>query len=1172
MKMPQLPPDLRIGDLLQGFDKQLLYLLERGYLDGYSSVPPEFAPERPKNFFDQSFHGFHLNRLHSYGERDRDLALQNIENWLGLFRDGSHSFLMSIDARRGKVPQLGFMAGARDHSTLRSGSSYAEFLRHGMAANFPGSDRPDMSRGNYTQFQDWFINQPHAGMITGIPSRKKAEERFFAQGIERFLDSVAGLDFGLLLVAEPYETSELFSFLDPVFNLKNSLGQMRKFTLTDSQSIMESLSHTLSANLSGSKGTTDGTSTTTSHTDTKIGSAGMGGAVGSAIGGIAGTIAGAAGLLTGPFAPIAVPLLSVAGSALGTMIPSLLGGNLTSSDTISKTISEAVNTMTGVSFGYARTKTRALTSSQAVTREAVNYAVEYALEILDLHIARIRAGRNYGYWNTGLYFVANTEEEFLAVRRAAIACFSGEGTHLEPLRFVTLKRPDLASTGQDALMHAVSGHNPSLAVFDEINRSMDIPSHPLGKHMEGIGTPMTTAELGILCAPPQRECRAISVTKRAIFGGKSLDTGLSSNAAQLKLGNILYFGEKTSEVVTIPLNDLTRHALVTGITGSGKTNTVKNFCDQLQDHMIPWLIIEPSAKSEYRNLGGANPPHVFRLGDESEDGPALPFRFNPFYFPKGIGILSHIDRLKAAFNAAFPMYASMPYLLEEAIVQSYEDAGWNLNDTSNSKALNPQNPWASPNHHLLFPTLSELLLNIDGVVASKRYDQRLEMDLSAALRARIGSLLLGAKGLMLNTRQSIDIKNLLRQRVVLEMSSMGSDEEKVLMMGLLTGALFENAQVNGLSDDGSLKHLLVIEEAHRLLRAAPAADNPEISNVRGAAIEQFSNLLAEMRAFGYGVMIVEQSPSKLLPDVVRSTNLKVVHQLAAAEDRHAVGSCMTLDEAQMIDVARLRRDRGETVAYQPEWPQAYCVKVSKREEASHKNKAPDNQARRKATREVFPACSVMGSSLGSKQGNLEIYRALCGMLLGNEEMIRAGTSKSSTKQNPLDVVLKIPKKDTHQQRSSLKEPFEDLLADLMRILPVGLDVFSELPDRVQRVGSNVEELIKIGRSLLKALGTSEALKVSLACLTRRFCESRGFSEVPVRIAREHPPGDECCKALSAFARAQTSEWIGTANILVEHREMMERLLIEQTVRLSGMGRTSEIIERCMQQSSLKNTI
>lgn len=1159
METPTLPEKLSIGDLLEGFDRQLLYLLERGYLDGYSGSPPEFVAERPLNCFSDSFHGFHLNRLHSYDERDRDLALQNIENWLGLFRDGSHSFLMSVDARGGKVPELGFMAGARERNAVRSGNNYAEFLKHGMAANFPGSDRPAISAGGYREFQDWFGSCPYAGVITGIPSRKNPDERFFAQGIERFLDSVSGLDFGVLLVAEPYRTREVATFLDPVFDLKNALGQMRKFTLTDSTSVMESLSHTLSANVFGSGGMTDGTSTTTSQTETSLGGAGAGAAIG-------GLIGGAAGLFTGPFAPLATPLLSVAGSAVGTLIPSLLGGTLTTSETVSNTISRAVNQMAGASFGYARTQTKAVTTSQAVTREAVNYAVEYALEVLDQHIARIRTGRNYGYWNAGLYFVADKEETYLAVRHAAVACFSGESSHLEPLRFVALKRPGVGTVGGDALTHAVAGHNARLAIFEEINRRMNIPQHPLGCHMEGIGTPMNTGELGILCAPPQRECRAISVTNRAVFGGKSLESETNRQGARLELGQVLYFGEKTSESVTIPVDGLTRHALVTGITGSGKTNTVQQLLDQLQNQGFPWLIIEPSAKSEYQHLGGQNPPHVFRLGDEAATGPAVPFRFNPFYFPRGIGVLTHVDRLKAAFNAAFPMYASMPYLLEEAIVRCYEDSGWNLGDSTNSKAANSENPWFGPKHHLLFPTLGELLLKIDDVVATKRYDVRLEMDLSAALRARIGSLLLGAKGLMLNTRESLDMKTILRNRVVLEMASMGSDEEKVLMMGLLIGALFEMAEVNGLSENGTLRHLLVIEEAHRLLRAAPPGDNPEVTNVRGAAIEQFANLLSEMRAFGHGVMIVEQSPSRLLPDVVRSTHLKVAHQLAAVEDRFAIGSCMALNDAQMMDIARLRRDRGETVVYQPEWPQAYCVSVRKRENGVDRAGTPDSGARRRATLETFPACAARNAPNALSDKLLQIYRALCGMLLGNEEMIKSGMAEIVSRPNQMEVILGLPQKGVMPSTNSFVTCFEDFLADLMRVIPIGLDLLGDYPERVRNAGADVGELAEAGRGLIKVIGRPDALKESIGCLARRFARSRGFAEVPARIARENPPGEKCCEALSGFAKTQASEWIGGANIGQDQRQMIERLLIEQAVRLSGMGSAAEIVERCMRQT------
>lgn len=1150
---PVVSESLTLGELLSGFDRQILWLMERGYLDHLNIESNTFVAEPVGNDFANSFQGFQLRRLHSYRDRDRDLAAQNIENWLGLFRDGSHSFLMNIDGHGGKVPKVAFIAGKKRNSPEMSGAAFTEFLGHGMAANFPGSDRELLKPAYFSSLASRVCSQQHAGVITGIPSRKKNEEQFFAQGIERFLDTVAGLNFNVLLVAEPYSSVETRGFLNPVLDLKNAVGQFRKFTLSDTKSIADSVANTLSANVFGSGTTTHVDGTVSAHTDTKLGGAGAAGTVGGIIGAVA-------GVFTGPLAPVAVPVLGAVGTALGTLVGAAVGGNLTSSDTISKTISDAISKTGGTSLGYARTRTKTLSTSQSVGREAVNYSAEYALELLDLHIGRLRTALNYGFWNAAIYITADDPASFLAVRNAAIACFSGEGSHLEPLRFVPLKGPDISSGGDRALIQAIAGHNANLTMFDQINEALHQEQSPLGAQMQGIGTPLTTAELGIFCAPPQRECRAISVTERAVFGGKTMDSKAGQNSSRLDLGKILYFGEPTTEMVSVPLDGLSRHLLVTGITGSGKTNTVQGICRKLDEKSVPWLVIEPGSKSEYRNLSSANPPHVFRLGSSKADGPAVPFRFNPFYFPRGVEVLPHIDRVKAAFNAAFPMYASMPYLLEEAIVRCYEDSGWDLESSTNSKASNPADPWGDASHRLLFPTIGELLPKIDEVVAAKRYDVRLEMDLSAALRARIGSLLLGAKGSMLNTRISLDMTSLLKHPVVLEMAAMGSDEEKVLMLGFLIGGLFEAAQVAGLSADGKLRHVLVIEEAHRLLRAAPPGDNPEIANVRGAAVEQFANLLSELRAFGHGVAIVDQSPSRLLPDVVRSTHLKIVHQLAAEDDRVAVGEAMALDAAQTRDLARLQRDRGEAVVFQPEWAQAYCISVPKNERTD--TALPNDTERKASTMSAFPATSeaVTGASAG-----VNAYRALCGILLANDALIESGCKSKLSLSDRMDIAAGILEPHHPKLDNQLRALFENFFAVLLRVAPGGLEVWGDFPERLRvALGSKPEErkrlMVELGQRFREEVGDETILLGSLMGL---YAQSNRFGLIPARISRETPAGDACCRRLRDFAREQSNALLNDVQIETRHRLLIERLLIEQTVRLSGMGRPTEVVERCL---------
>ena len=44
---------------------------------------------------------------------------------------------------------------------------------------------------------------------------------------------------------------------------------------------------------------------------------------------------------------------------------------------------------------------------------------------------------------------------------------------------------------------------------------------------------------------------------------------------------------------------LTRHAFISGMTGSGKTTTVVSILTALWERGVPWLVIEPS-KAEYR--------------------------------------------------------------------------------------------------------------------------------------------------------------------------------------------------------------------------------------------------------------------------------------------------------------------------------------------------------------------------------------------------------------------------------------------------------------------------------------------------------------------------------------------------------------------------------------------
>lgn len=367
----------------------------------------------------------------------------------------------------------------------------------------------------------------------------------------------------------------------------------------------------------------------------------------------------------------------------------------------------------------------------------------------------------------------------------------------------------------------------------------------------------------------------------------------------LRLGSVLDRGRPTAQPFSFPPEDLTKHVFVTGVTGSGKTETCFVLLHQLwQEHHIPFLVIEP-AKREYHSLRefpSFRDLTVFRLGT-GEEG----LRLNPLEVPAGIHVQTHLDLLRTLFHATFAgFYAPMPYLLEEALYRVYMERGWDL---VTGKATSP-----AP---ACFPTLTDLCRKVDEVVLEAGYDSEVTQNVLTALRVRLNSLRLGAKGRLLDVPLSTPFAEILERPVVLELAALGDPETAAFLMGLLWLRLYEHRMTQG---PRPLQHVTLIEEAHRLLaHTIQHAVHPELSNIRAQALETFSHMLAELRAFGEGLIVVDQSPTKLHPDVLKNTNLKVVHRLVAKEDREAIAGCTNMTPAQARALATL--SVGEAFAY-----------------------------------------------------------------------------------------------------------------------------------------------------------------------------------------------------------------------------------------------------------------
>lgn len=525
--------------------------------------------------------------------------------------------------------------------------------------------------------------------------------------------------------------------------------------------------------------------------------------------------------------------------------------------------------------------------TQTYSGDMVNYRAQYLNRLLERELERLDQAAAVGQWLVRAYFGANDSEDAERLASLLLGTLAGPESRPDPLRSAICE--------------------------------------PTGSPLEAFQTFLSSNEVALLTQLPREEVPGYAIHDHVLF---DVDFR-ASDSMNLPLGVIQQNNRDTGNTFDISLAALTKHAVVIGITGSGKTTTVMNLLDRVVETGKPFLVIEP-AKTEYRSLYRTLAPRadlrVYTLGNEM----VAPFRFNPFEFetddePGSVSLLTHIDYLNAVFNAAFVLYSPMPHVLESALHEVYEDKGWDLASGINTRISD----WSQRHRYPIFPTLTSLYNKVSVVTERLGYDQEVESNVKAALKSRIGSLRIGSKGLMLDISHGIPMSELLSTPTILEMESIGSDDEKTFLMGLFLARVYEyrrlQAATGALPQNQDLQHLIAFEEAHRLLQNTTMQGGGEAANPRAQAIEVFTNMLSEMRAYGQGVLVAEQIPSKLAPDILKNTNLKIVHRLIAQDDRLSIGQTMNLNEEQQAHLGTLTP--GMAAVYAEGADHAYLVRL-----------------------------------------------------------------------------------------------------------------------------------------------------------------------------------------------------------------------------------------------------
>jgi uncharacterized protein len=416
--------------------------------------------------------------------------------------------------------------------------------------------------------------------------------------------------------------------------------------------------------------------------------------------------------------------------------------------------------------------------------------------------------------------------------------------------------------------------------------------HPGGDAVPASPFCGSTELLAALAQPPRSEIPGIRLALRPDFDVTPEVTGPA-----IHLGDILDRNRMAAGPFELPLDSLNRHVFVCGATGAGKSQTVRSVLEAAAARRIPWLVIEP-AKAEYRLMANrivdAGLVRI-RLGEPDAVAAGLN-PLEPAAGPRGarFALQTHADLVKALFIASFRSEEPFPQVVSAALTRVYEEAGWDL-------ALGEPATAAAA-----YPTLTDLQRAAERVVGEIGYSQRVTDDVLGFIRVRLASLRQGTTGRFLEGGHQIDFAKLLRQNVVLEIEDVGDDADKAFLMGTVLIRLAEHLRLARRDAPAPraggvvLRHLTVVEEAHRLLRRPEAAGTggSGAAGATGHAVEMFAGLLAEIRAYGEGLVIAEQIPARLIPDVIKNTAVKITHRLPAADDREAVGATMNATPGQ----------------------------------------------------------------------------------------------------------------------------------------------------------------------------------------------------------------------------------------------------------------------------------
>jgi DNA helicase HerA-like ATPase len=840
----------------------------------------------------------------------------------------------------------------------------SEILNNTLKGNFPGIEIE--KKENPNEFMnDIMSNSSSIVAVSGVGdnrNKEKTNNKNFIQGIEKFIDAMHGKKYTAIFIADPVSSVQIDDIKKGYEDMYTTMIPFWKSTLSygesDSQAVSESISNGITETISKSVAKTQSHTEALTHGDSSGINLGLNlgtntsknksSSTGTTVNPNANkalAIQTASSVLSkvlsevgpvvllaipggAPFAPL-VPLVSGAISGAGNVLAGI--NNNKGTNNYSSSIGESIGFNVGGSFGYHKekidsktvsntdSKTNTNTKSNAISQQEtkgqtqtntksrtkqLNFEDKKISNLIDkiqIQLRRIKECENFGMYNCGAYFVSSNPSVALNAASTYKSIIIGDESAVEKSAITIWRKENGSNERLDSVKKYIKKLcHPliSMPIIENENK-VDFINYTTASLISG-------AELPLHIGFPNKSIIGLPVVEHIEFG-KNIKYNTNEKLKLVNIGNLYNMGEEVGYPIELELQSFASHIFVSGSTGSGKSNAIYNMLEAIKKNNIKFMVIEP-AKGEYKNVFGyENNVKVFGTNPIYTEL----LKINPFKFDKKIHVLEHIDRLIEIFNVCWPMYAAMPAILKDAILQSYEECGWDLVNSENNSNV--------------FPSFQDVLEQLVKVIDSSAYDKEVKSNYKGSLETRIKSLTNGLNG-QIFSKNEIQDNILFDSNVIIDLSRVGSLETKSLIMGILIMRLNEYRMSNFTCMNEQLKHVTVIEEAHNILKRT-SNNGGEGADVISKSVEMLSNSIAEMRTYGEGFIIVDQSPNAVDISAIRNTNTKIIMRLPEENDRRIAGKSAGLKDEQLDEIAKL--PRGVAVIYQNNWIEPVLCKIKK---------------------------------------------------------------------------------------------------------------------------------------------------------------------------------------------------------------------------------------------------